>query len=249
MATNFSDTTPAAPTGYVNVKWQNDSSGNSSGYVPAASSGGSLPAWLAASPDAPPATAGSLDDEFLGASLDTGRWTWVNQGSVTSSQANSILRLYCPKASGDNKHCIVQTAPATPWESTMKLWFLAPGGTTYPIGGAVLRDSSGKLIAYDYEWTTGIRIARYNSPTSFNANTFNFSSPGYLSLPYYLKIKDDGTNLTYSYSMDGSAFLQLFQESRTAFLASGPTQVGLVLDANQTSFDVQLSCDWFRRTL
>lgn len=31
---NFSDTTPAAPEGYLNVKWQSDRQGNRSGYVP-----------------------------------------------------------------------------------------------------------------------------------------------------------------------------------------------------------------------
>lgn len=34
MSTNVNDTLPAAPTNYTNVKWQNDGSGNLSGYVP-----------------------------------------------------------------------------------------------------------------------------------------------------------------------------------------------------------------------
>lgn len=35
MATNFNDTTPAAPSNGVNVKWQTDGSGNNSAYIPA----------------------------------------------------------------------------------------------------------------------------------------------------------------------------------------------------------------------
>jgi hypothetical protein len=35
MATNFNDTTPAAPSNGVNVKWQTDGSGNNSAYLPA----------------------------------------------------------------------------------------------------------------------------------------------------------------------------------------------------------------------
>lgn len=35
MSANFNDTTPAAPTNGVNVKWQTDGSGNDSAYVPA----------------------------------------------------------------------------------------------------------------------------------------------------------------------------------------------------------------------
>lgn len=34
MATNWNDTTPAAPTGNTNVKFQTDGSGNASAYVP-----------------------------------------------------------------------------------------------------------------------------------------------------------------------------------------------------------------------
>lgn len=36
MSVNFSDTTPAAPTGGTNIKWQTDGSGNLSGYIQAA---------------------------------------------------------------------------------------------------------------------------------------------------------------------------------------------------------------------
>lgn len=35
MSTNLNDTTPAAPAGGVNVKWQTDGSGNDSAYAPA----------------------------------------------------------------------------------------------------------------------------------------------------------------------------------------------------------------------
>ena len=36
MASNFNNTTPAAPTGGVNVLWQTDGAGNDSAYVPTA---------------------------------------------------------------------------------------------------------------------------------------------------------------------------------------------------------------------
>jgi len=38
MAVNFNDTTPAAPSGYINVKWQSDTSNNASAYLPVAAS-------------------------------------------------------------------------------------------------------------------------------------------------------------------------------------------------------------------
>lgn len=40
MASNLNDTTPAAPAGNTNVKWQTDGAGNDSAYVPTSGSGG-----------------------------------------------------------------------------------------------------------------------------------------------------------------------------------------------------------------
>lgn len=34
---NYNDTTPAAPVGHINVKWQKDAASNVSAYVPEAS--------------------------------------------------------------------------------------------------------------------------------------------------------------------------------------------------------------------
>jgi hypothetical protein len=42
MASNFNDTTPAAPAGFLNVKWQTDGAGNDSAYIPAGGGGGVL---------------------------------------------------------------------------------------------------------------------------------------------------------------------------------------------------------------
>jgi hypothetical protein len=42
MASNFNDTTPAAPAGSTNVKWQTSGTGNDSAYVPFGPSGGVL---------------------------------------------------------------------------------------------------------------------------------------------------------------------------------------------------------------
>jgi len=244
MSINFNDTTPAAPGGSTNVKWQNDSSGNASAYVTSTS----LPAWLAALPDAPPSSAGTLDDEFLGASLDTVRWTWVNQGSVTASQSNSILKLFCPRASGDNKHMIVQTVPATPWEVTSKIWFFAPP-SNYAQGGIILRNTAGQLVLFHYQYTQGLCMSYYNSPTSFNSTPFTFGQTGTPTTPLYFRIRDDGTNLTLSAALDGASFMQMNQVGRAAFLTGGATQAGIFLDTNETNFDVTLSSDWFRRTL
>jgi hypothetical protein len=51
MSTNFSQNTPAAPAGNVNVTWQADGQGNVSGYVPQAAAGGVYFLDQTASPD------------------------------------------------------------------------------------------------------------------------------------------------------------------------------------------------------
>lgn len=212
----------------------------------AASAGGGI-----TTPDTPPGSAGSLDDEFNSGSFDTGRWTWGNQGSATATVANGYLKLYDPAHAGDAKKYIYQATPGTPWEVTAKVCTVGKMAN-YIVGGVVISDATGKLIVFNsgYDATPDtymLAVTRYNSVSSFNGYAQDWPQPA--GVPIYMRIKDDGTNLTYSYSRDGAHFFQFLQQSRTTFLASGPTRVGLVVDANSCGSDAMLTCDWFRRTL
>jgi hypothetical protein len=113
--------------------------------------------------------------------------------------------------------------------------------------GICLRESStGKLITWGecYNTTGSVGwtslVSRWNSPTSYGSSP-NVSVLGTRHIFY--RVTDNGTNLIYSSSRNGQDFsIIALTESRTAFLASGPNQVGLALDLNNTTHPATLFC-------
>ena len=205
-------------------------------------------------PDAQPAIPGTIDDEFNGSSLDTTRWSWFNQSTSTATLANSLLTLTVPAASWSSISGITQPAPAAPWTVVLKinaldLMPMAP----YPLAGLVLTDQSGKIIFFGASfrnssgtlalsvdnWTTD---TAYSGWSCFAAHTL----PSYF--PWWLKVHDDGTNLTFSYSGTGSAYTQIVSVGRSAFLSGGPTMVGIGVGSNGANTPVNGVFDYFRQT-
>lgn len=236
------------------VQLVRDTSGNMQivGGAAATSSSSSFPAALQ-TPDYPPTSPTSYDDEFTGTSL-SGIWTWVNQGSASTTVGGSYLSLKAPLNSGTNFKAIVQTPPATPYIFAAKVQLLC-GPNNYVASGIYLSDGT-KLIQYGQAYNGGYKtiLQRYNTTTSFNSSPWNFSF-----LPVtawcYLAVKNDGTNLTYYASLDGygipgtsGSWYALGSESKTAFLST-ITQIGICLDVETTANDGYLICDWFRRLL
>ena len=207
----------------------------------------SVPTAISMGPDWPPASANAMDDEFTAGSLG-GAWTWVNQGSATATLSKSILALECPTSASTAWHYIYQAAPSTPWEVQAKCAFLAGFPTNFWSAGLVLSDSSGKIIHFGPSVNINVKVQYYNSPTSFNSSPSGSLPDSSNNALLYLRVKDDGMNLTFWFSMAGSGWHQFAQLSRTAFLASGPTRVGLGVDSENSEI-VLLECDWFRRTV
>lgn len=206
--------------------------------------------------DAQPAIAGLLDDEFNGNSLDTSRWTWFNQGGATSTLGHSLLTLQDPPTSGGDTRGIYQHLPAPPWTVVTKV--VAMDMVTYSNWaqmGLMLVDSSGKAITCDLS-------VRSSSPTfgfefsnwSSGAGWSNFINGGPIGLapsitfPLWFKLQDDGTNITCSFSRTGVLYFQIGSASRTAWLSSGPTGVGIFIGSNGSNSIVNGTYEYFRQT-
>lgn len=207
--------------------------------------------------DAQPATAGSLDDEFNGSSLNTSsRWTWINQGSATATVTKSVVDLNDPTNTGtDNWRVIVQPTPTPPYQVTIKMVPSAGGAPTNfnSPGGIIITDgttAANKLIYFGFNISSGaqqIVVNHYTNFTTFSATVANLAWTWQPGTWVYLRYNDDGTNVQFSWSTDGIVFHQLFQESRTVFLT--PADVGLGLENVNATIFCDLVCDWFRRTL
>jgi hypothetical protein len=209
------------------------------------------------SPDVQPAHPGTLDDEFNGTSLDTTRWAWFNQntvtGNATATLANSLLTLSAPAAAGISLNGITQPVPATPWTVVLKVnaMDLIPMGP-FPVCDLVLSDSTGAIIAFGVSFRNtnaalGLSVDYLTNATTYISSPFGPATlPSYF--PWWLKVQDDGTDLKFSYSGTGSVYTQVLSVSRTAFLASGPTQVGIAVSSNGANTPVNGAFDYFRQT-
>lgn len=196
---------------------------------------------LYSSIDVLPASAGTIDDEFPGSSL-SGSWTSIN--APTAVVAGSYLNLSCPGSASTKWEYIYQTAPSTPWGVQMPFSILSALAANFWSAGLVLSDSSGKIIHFGFTVNNGLVVQYYNSPTSFNSAPV--AAMAGLNGKTYIRLKDDGTNITFWYSIQGVAWYQFGQLSRTAFLTSGPTRVGIGVDSENSNI-VYLETDWFRR--
>lgn len=218
--------------------------------------GGSVPDWVSLSPDALPASANSADDEFNDATGMSGstnglnaRWSWVNQSTATATYNNGLV-LTIPSAGSTNLRGIEQTLPSAPWRFRAKIASVGARANFFQ-SGLWLRDGSGKIISLHRGWASNplIEWNWWNSVTAYNSTPSSF--PLYDPTAWgwwYMEIQDDNTNLIFRYSASGEegSFVRWRSESRTAFMASGPTKIGLFAN-DQASNGAKTFCRWFRR--
>lgn len=190
-------------------------------------------------------------------------WTWENQGSSTVNFTFGFAHFEIANNAATLRD-YYRTAPATPYTVTALMrhqqWNVlsAPGNTGDSAAGIVFRDGTGKLVPFylfsasGNATTRGFFIEKWNSFSSFNSsyngwgpnNTLlNVANNGQL---FWLRMADDGTNLTWSTSIDGQNWQQVDQRARTLFFASGPTQIGVVFrsDGGTDNGTVANLIDW-----
>lgn len=197
--------------------------------------------------DWPPSIANAMNDEFTDATFNTSNiWTIINQGSDTINNINSLLSIHAVAHSGDNFVGIYQLTPSTPYAVTAKITLTGLDATGY-YGGLAVRDSAtGKVVAFRIGNGSTLTVDHFTNPTTLAGNVFSQVLDADQTI--YLTIKDDGTNLTFSFSRDGVNFITVYAEGRTAFLAV-PGQVGYMTGSSNASNAMAMGSDWFRRTL
>jgi hypothetical protein len=209
------------------------------------------------SPDVQPAHPGTLDDEFNGTSVDKIRWTWFNQntptGNAAATVANGLLTLSVPASASTSINGITQPLPGHPWTAVLKVsgMDLMPMRPS-PLCALVLGDSTDKFVVFGVFFgntsaTLGLVVSYWTTATAYSG-TSPFG-PGTLpsNFPWWLKVQDDGTNLTFSYSGTGSVYTPVVTVPRTAFLSSGPTRVGLAVGSDGAGTTVNGAFDYFRQ--
>jgi hypothetical protein len=171
-------------------------------------------------------------------------FTQQNQGLTTFTTANGGIAMACTSASGDNLQWISQAVPATPYYVDVAFMLSMKDNTgNFGVG---LSDGT-KVTMITFGWESGnanwIKRVQFNSQTSFNNNASAGTVGNWVGPLIWLRIQNDGTNLTYSYSVDGNTWTQLLQEGATAFLTAtlalfGGDPVSIAIFARLVHFSI-----------
>lgn len=158
-------------------------------------------------------------------------WAWVNQGSaVLTENGSSHIEGVSDVTRNSRIRVKSHTAPKA-YRALMISDVPNNNGTTiFAFGGLCFRESStGKMVQLSalIGTTNAFEADRMTNETTFSAQIGTTVVRGlYGGLPVWLEIEDNNTSIFFRYSFDGVYFRLVTSESRTAFLAGGPNQVG-----------------------
>lgn len=192
--------------------------------------------------------------------FDQSAWTWANQGSSAATQGGGIVLVTAPSAVGTSFRVRYKAIPTTPY--TVTAGFLhnlvpAPGtlSNLAAIGLILYEVASTKGVV---AMGSNFDFANGNQPPSFVVHGFsnpttattlyaqkkqgvdwpNGADPGLLSAPFggliWLRIVDDGTNVSFYYSFDRINWTLLITQTRVTGFTTAPDSLGFVL-FNQTA--------------
>ena len=207
-----------------------------------AGGGGFTPDFGIWVPDAPPASAGSEDDEFDGAGgagVPAG-WTEVDHGGTqTVSEDEAGLKLLSSGPGSFQWSGIYKAIPAGDFTIWAKMSLSAAVETDFSVIGLGLwqdaTSASGDLATIGLHvgaGTTAIGAYTWSSYTTF-ASTLNdvtiHTTAGTNAL--YFRIRRTGTTYAYDYSYDGLNWLRVYSGA----LGFTPTHFGPVIGAQTTT--------------
>jgi hypothetical protein len=171
---------------------------------------------------------GSLTDD-AGLNLTASDFTWVNQGSAVITDINQGIKVNTDRTTGLSVRLLVKTAPSTPYTIIAACGHsnTAPRGSLdLPWIGIGFRESSSGKLSVIRASGNSVGVTNLTSPTVSSASKFSANYYTKQIDRYYLKVTDNGTDITYFISNNGFEWLQLFTELRGAFFTTAPDQVG-----------------------
>jgi len=206
--------------------------------------------------DAPPSTANASDDEMqqtFGAPADVNNpfWTWGNQQTSTASWSNGTIVL-TTGTEGQFEGLLMPLPGSTPYTFTV---YVDAHGIAVPGGCNVgFRESAtGKMGLIELvqnnsansAGAAGGMIFQQVRATSYSVlSGVNFWS--YRGTGAYLRVQNTGTNIVYSYSVDGIGYQQLASDAVATVFTTGPNQ--LFIGGRASTTNSVCVFDYERRT-
>ncbi|HME96761.1 MAG TPA: hypothetical protein VKN16_21375 [Methylomirabilota bacterium] len=175
-------------------------------------------------------------------------FAWGNQGGAAIDTTFGFTRLTCP-STGTNVRRRGMSAPGTPYQVDAVIQY-KDSGSSSRYGGLFFRESStGKLHLFQCLSTNNqFQVVNFTNDSTFSSNPANATLEGSIlgSLaPFWIRIRDNGTNLFFTASRDGLYYLTELSVGRTSFMAGGPDEIGFFgnVDGSAGQFEEDIF-DW-----
>ncbi len=206
-----------------------------------------LPSYLSGGPDAPPAIAHPLNDEFNGTLLDP-KWNWANQSTTTATFAKGSIIVTPPIGNTDNLRTIYQQTPLKNWTLITKISYSSAGADFHKAGIAIRDTGVGKSINWMLASISGVYTAvlfRYNNDTTYTSQALN-TTIGQRSV-YLAASQTSGSSISFFWSLDGINWTNAGSDSLIGFLGSVGF-VGLTFENHTAATAMAFTVDYFRVT-
>lgn len=185
-------------------------------------------------------------------------FAWVNQVAATASDS-AFGTGFDVATAGDNLddlHCRVIAAPATPYTLTVGLTLDIQPGSAYRAGVIWRESATGKilLLGFDTSNSSDLCVENWTSATSggstypAGAQLQDYTGDRWIHSPMWMRMKNDGTNLTWTWSQSGynyqspamTAGSGPLVEPKNDFFTVGPNQIGVAVGATLLAPTFQL---------
>lgn len=167
-------------------------------------------------------------------------FTWLNQGTATASAnaGGAAWMSITTSAGADNNRVLIKSTPATPYSAV--LGYISIGAAAsqhFPAGLYLYESGTGKIILFNLNagFDSNYEIQKWTNTTTFSANYFGGVNEFSRRAINWLKVTNDGTNLTWFWGLDGQNWIQLFQSPVANFFTTGPNNAGFGFNNIQTA--------------
>jgi cytochrome c len=197
-------------------------------------------------------------DDFLGTSLDAGRWTVIRQNQDLSVSGGSLhvptsnTDIYGTDNANPVPNMVVQPAPSGAWQATTKVSLTARDA--YQQAGLVLYgddDNYAKMVL-EARGTAdaNARVFQFIREEAGQPNEAAESNTANLGASYpdtaYVRLASDGTKLTASYSADGLSWTAMPQTDKLIAGIANPRIGVMSLTGTGARPVVDAAFDWFQ---
>lgn len=195
----------------------------------------------------PSSSSGGLFNQVMSAtptSSSTGLTTWANQGGASVADGATGIVLTVPASSANNWRLRTKTGPSTPWSVKALIAMASSFDNDQIWCGIGFWDGTkienivlfGQSSGSPYNGVTNLGVARFSAVGTFDAWDAVWSghnaSVGIIPNLAWFGIANDGTNVIFRYSADGTTFTDLF--SRTISGGSLSTYGTIAFGGNET---------------